>query len=86
MNKLICNFKRNYNRPTSMPRWKHWIVWFIWIIAFIAYLAAMFITPWFIIFGLIFQFLGLNLPLQWDTGNWRNTERGKKYIDEYEKQ
>ncbi|HBY19819.1 MAG TPA: hypothetical protein DEG71_02235 [Clostridiales bacterium] len=84
MNKYIFNLKRNYNRPASMPRWKHFIVWFIWIIAFLGYVSAMFLTPWFILIGLLFQYLGLSLPNKWDTGNWRNTEKGKEYIEKYE--
>jgi hypothetical protein len=66
-----------------MPLWKMLIVYMIWGIALIGYLLAMFSNLWFIILGIVFQFLGFNSMLFFDTGNWRKTEEGKKYINKY---
>lgn len=81
---FLKNLQKGYHRPVSLPRWKWLIVWIIWVIALIGYLSAMFITPWMLIIGIIFQQLGLYLPHVWDTGNWRNTKIGQDFIQKYE--
>jgi hypothetical protein len=41
---------------------------------------------WFLILGIIFQSIAMSLPIKWDTGSWRKTEKGKLYIDQYEQE
>lgn len=73
-------FAKGYYRPVSMPQWKWNIVCIIWIFAILGYVLAMFTSLWISIFGLIFHCLGMYLPSMWDTGEWKNTKEGQKYI------
>ena len=75
--KFIKNLQKGYHRPVTLPIWKWVIVWILWVIALIGYIFAMFITPWILTIGIIFQILGLYLPYIWDTGKWKNTEQAK---------
>lgn len=77
-------FKRGYNRPARMPLWKLLIVYCMWIISLIGYIAALHFNFWFVIIGIIFQTLAMRLPIKWDTETWRETEKGKQYIEKYE--
>lgn len=83
MNNIIKRFQKGYYRPISMPLWKMIIVYMIWSISLIGYILAVFSNLWFAILGVVFQFLGFTSMLIFDNGNWRKTEDGKKYLNEY---
>lgn len=81
---IYTRFKRGYHRPTSLPLWKLTIVYFIWVFVVIIYILAMLYNLWFVVLGIVFQNIAMILPLKWDTESWKEAEKGKKYIEEYE--
>lgn len=83
--KFIENLKRGFSRPISMPRWKWCIDYLIWFICLMCYLLSMIGVYLLIIPAIILQGIAITLPYIWDTGNWRNTEMGKKFTKKYEK-
>lgn len=85
MKNIIYNYKKGYNRPVSIPLWKWLIIILVWIISLMFYFAASIISLWFVIAGLLFQFIAIKLPIIMDTGSWRTTKEGKEYLEKYYK-
>lgn len=83
MKNFIYYLKRGYSRPVSIPIWKMFFVYLIWMLCFVSYVMAM-LNLISVIFGILLQSLGVLVMYIWDTGNWRNTEKGKKFIEKYE--
>lgn len=82
-NRILHSFKRWYKRPICMPIWNYILMYLIWILSIFGYVCAVKSIK-FVIFGLVFQYIAMYIPLICDNGNWRETEDGKAYSKEYE--